>query len=242
MTAPYTSGLFDDSVADIAAAYERLGHTLGWRFLNVSRAVLDAPVRIALITINPGGNSIPVDHPAESCEDGASYLVERWHNYPPGQATLQIQVQALFRMLASEIGFIGTHSELLEQSLISQFVPFRSPRIADLPRQSESLEFSRRLWARILPIASPLLIICLGRDVQRELRSLIPSAMGATQIDVVSYPTGWGKYAAEIDQFDRSGSVVRLLYLPHLSTWTLFTSKKCKQYIPAIIHAAAKDA
>ncbi len=237
-----TAELFDTLISEIEAEYSRLGHTLGWRFLNVSRRVLEQPVRIALITINPAGTCIPADHPAASCEYGASYLVERWGTDRPGQSTLQVQVQQLFEALARELRYDGSAAQLLEASLVSQFVPFRSPRFAALPRQAESLEFARKLWAHVLPVANPKLVICLGREVQRELKALLPAALGATYVESQALPTGWGSYQAEVTSFNSEDAPVRLLYLPHLSTWTLFTSRKCASFIPAIIHAAAMDA
>ncbi len=231
--------LFDSCVREIADAYQRLGHTLGWRFLSVSKSVLDGPVKIAVITINPAGKSIPVDHPWESCEDGSSYLVERWGDSPAGRSTLQIQVQEMFALLKNSTRFVGEVRDLIEQSLISHFVPFRSPRLAELPRKGESLAFGRKLWATLLPVSSPDLIICLGREVQRELQKLIPSSMSATHTGRVSYPTGWGEYTAEIDTYSTRDGAVRLLFLPHLSTWTLFTSVTSVANMPGIIHAAA---
>lgn len=235
------SPLFNLLIAEIEDEYLNLGHTLGWRFLNVSKTVLNGPTRIALITINPAGDHIPEDHPSASCEQGSSYLVESWGSDAQGKSTLQVQVQLLFSALAAEIGYMGPSAQLLEESLISQFVPFRSPRFALLPKQTESLDFSRNLWSRILPIVSPRLVVCLGRDIQCELLTLLPGSLGVKKIGTESFPTGWGTYTAEVTTFDKEGMSVRLLYLPHLSTWTLFTTKKCHSYLSAIIHAAAKD-
>lgn len=236
-----TLPLFDACIEDIDAAYKRLGHTLGWRFLSVSRAVLDNPVKIALVTINPAGNAIPSDHPWQSCENGSSYIVEKWGNSTPGRSTLQVQVQEMFRLLRDTIGFSGSHEELLAQSLISHFVPFRSPRFDDLPRKAESVEVGRKLWSNILPRSLPRLVICLGRDVQKELRWLIPQSLSATHIGCRSHLTGWGNYTADVDSYMTPHGSVRLLFLPHLSTWTLFTSGKSLPHMPTILRDAAHD-
>ncbi len=230
--------LFEELVLEIEQEYSRLGHSLGWRFLNVSRRILEAPVSIALVTINPAGNEIPTDHPAASCETGSSFLIEKWDDYAIGQAPLQVQVQLLFKAIALEIGYCQGANSLLEESLISQFVPFRSPRFEVLPRKTESLEFARSLWRRILPAVAPRLIVCLGRDVQHELRKLIPKAMRAHYQTTDTFPTGWGRYTADVSSFAARDGSIRLLYLPHLSTWSLFTSIKCKDFIPAIIRSA----
>jgi hypothetical protein len=230
--------LFDECVTDIDVTYKRLGHTLGWRFLSVSRSVLEQPSKIALITLNPAGNAIPPEHPWASCEEGSSYLVESWNGLYPGTSTLQTQVRKMFAALHAALGMNGNSDDLLEQSLISHLIPFRSPRFADLHHKKESVAFGQRLWTILLPHVRPNLIICLGRDAQRELRVLIPAALGAKYRASKSYRTGWGEYTADIDTFSGSHEEVRLLFLPHLSTWTLFTSSKCVVEMPVIIAAA----
>ena len=232
--------LFSECIRDIDAAYKELGHTLGWRFLSVSKTVLQQPVKIAFITLNPGGNYIPPDHPWESCENGVSYLVERWGALP-GQSTLQIQVQKMFSMIRDSINFDGTYQQLMAQSLISHYIPFRSPRFGDLPRKQESVDFGRRLWTRLLPEMSPHLVICLGREVQTELRALIPTALSASLEESRVFPIGWGKYTADIDRYSGPYGQVRLLFLPHLSTFKIFTSDKCRAQMPVIIGEACRD-
>ena len=216
----------------------RLGHTLGWRFLSVSHGVLEQPSKIALITLNPAGSSIPPDHPWASCEEGSSYLVESWGGLDPGTSTLQVQVRCMFAALHRSLGMNGNSDDLLEQSLISHLIPFRSPRFAELPHKKESVAFGQGLWRKLLPHVRPNLIICLGRDAQRELKTLIPTALSAKHRDSNSYRTGWGDYTADIDTFAAAHGQVRLLFLPHLSTWTLFTSSKCSVDMPVIIEAA----
>lgn len=235
-----TPQLFTSCVEDIEAAYSSLGYKLGWRFLSVSRFVLTSPVQVAFVTLNPGGNRIPPDHSTASCENGVSYLVERWTGNPPGQAPLQIQVQRLFEALRVPLKFHGTYEQLMSESLIGHFIPFRSPRFADLPRRDEALEIGRRLWEPLLRETTPKLVICLGREVQRELRQLIPRALDCKSHAPQSYPTGWGDYQVDIDTFRTSVGAVRLLYLPHLSTFKIFTSARCVVPMQAAIAAAAE--
>ena len=235
------STLFEECVHDIETEYARLGHTLGWRFLSVSQRVLDAPVRLALGTLNPAGDRIPPDHPWASCENGVSYLVERWRDSSiPGEAPLQVQVREMFRLLAQSMAYEGSYDQLMAESLIAHLIPFRSPRFANLHRKEESLALGRRLWTRILPQTAPRLIICLGRQAQRELRRLIPGAMRVCHASTRTFPTGWGNYTVDIDDFAGNDRAPRLLYLPHLSTWTLFTSAKCRTQMQVIMEAACQ--
>ena len=139
MSASPLSGDFDGYVREIEDAYAKFEHTLGWRFLCISRKVLTNTVEIALIACNPGGITIPPDHPTGSCEYGCAYLVEKWRGGPCGHAPLQIQVQMLFQALYG-ITHIGSSSEdLIERSLIGYFVPFRSRGVSELPCTKEYL-------------------------------------------------------------------------------------------------------
>ena len=122
----------------------------------------------------------------------------------------------MFDLLREPLHFAGSYSDLMAQSLIAHFIPFRSPRLHDLPRRRESVNFGCQLWMKLLPHAAPKLIICLCRAVQEQLRDLIPAALSATYINTESYGTGWGKYAADIDTFTTERGHMRLLYLPHL--------------------------
>ena len=79
----------------------------------------------------------------------------------------------------------------MSQSLIAHFVPFRSSRFHDLPRQKQSV---CQLWMMRL---SSSLFVWGGR----RLRDLIPTALLATQIKTEC----WGKYEADIDTLATHG-------------------------------------
>jgi len=235
-----TISLFEECISDIDFAYKDLGHKLGWRFLSVSKSIFDAPIKLVVVTINPAGNEIPKGHPWESCESGVSYVVEKWGTSLPGEETLQIQVQHLFKELCTSLNFKGSNINLMAQSLIAHFIPFRSPRFKSLHNKEQSIKFGLRLWGKILPAVKPKLIICLGREVQKQMRTLIDSQLSGKCSKKVPFQTGWGKYEAELEIYKISNGEIRLLYLPHLSTWTLFTSKKSAPNMPGIIKAATK--
>jgi hypothetical protein len=231
---------FDEFVASIRAEYLRLKHTLGWRFLAVSKDVMCGHVDIALITLNPGGRVIVPDHSEASCESGVAYLVERWGKppgRPPGTNKLQVQVQCLFREIAKRTQLAANGHELMARSLIGYYVPFRSPRLADLPEKAESFAFARALWRDVLQHASPRLIVCIDRKTQCELTELIPSIFKSSLRRSTKFATGWGKYTADIDEFDDGR---RLLRLPHLSTFRLFKSVNCEKPIAKIMDTACQ--
>ena len=65
-------------VDSIDAAYERLGHRLGWRFLTGPRRTFTDRTPFGLITLNPGGTHEDPEHPRSSSEKGSAYWIESW--------------------------------------------------------------------------------------------------------------------------------------------------------------------
>ena len=227
--------LFEDTVKRIERFYKDRGYRLGRRFLTCSRKVLDGDTpQIALITLNPGGEKQRPDHPRDSCEEGCAYLVESWKNgKPPGEAPLQIQVRRMFAELAEKLEYPGTPEELLEESLSGYFIPFRSPDVKSLGHKREALDFGESIWSSILEFVRPGLIICIDKDTYKRLKRLIPRVCGLSGANHIQIKTGWGKYKADIVEFGESPKT-KLLRLPHLSTFKLFSRAECAEPVGRI--------
>ena len=204
---------FDSITEKINNGYNRLGHTLGWRFLTVSKQVLESNPEIVFLTLNPGGSAKYEEHPVASCEQGCAYTHEQWSTHAVGRAPLQIQVQQLFSTLATILGRDNT-PQLMEQSLLAYFVPFRSPSWEALSRKDESLDFAKNLWASLFKHIHPRLIIVLGHEPFGQMATLMRSRLLGSE----STETGWGTITAETN-FYGGTSLVRL---PHLSRFKLF--------------------
>ena len=213
-----------------------LNYQLGWRFLNCSSAVLETAPPLALITANPGGNAPEPDHPSASCETGHSYLVERWGKSAPGRAPLQVQLQSLFASVAQTSGVRASGRELLEDSLAGYFIPFRSPRLADLPNLTEARVLGYSIWSAVLAETKPKLLISIDRDTYKALSMIIPSVYGEAPTGTQTFQTGWGKYTADVSDF--GNGKVRLLRLPHLSTFKLFSRAACRPYLDSMLKYA----
>lgn len=226
--------LFDRSVASIERAYEKLEHTIGWRFLTGPRATLSPNTAIGFVTLNPGGDAEPVDHPRASSEAGSAYLIETWPGSSRGAAPLQVQVQALFGSLARHLGYQGTLSTFMNQRVLSShLIPFRSPRFADLPRRSESVAFAQSLWTDILTHWTPRILLTIDREAFKHLRTILLQRPGARESDYQRFDTGWGTYQAEAARLiipDSRGALT-LARLPHLSTFKLFSRPACGPYL-----------
>ena len=232
--------LFDESISAINHFYTNHGYQLGWRFLNGSKNTLSNVPKIALITLNPGGNKIPDDHPWESCENGSSYLYEVWGNSAPGQSSLQKQIQLMFEKIISASNLSMTSNELIEESLTGYFIPFRSPRLSDLNYKKEAIQFATQLWTNILKNIKPKLFICMDRDTHKKLKPIISSVYNLPLSSSKQIPTGWGEYTADLDKFG-TNSEIQMLRLPHLSTFKLFSSLKCTTQLNNIFNEACSS-
>jgi hypothetical protein len=240
MSATTATALFEHAISEIESTYVSLGHTLGWRFLCVSKDVLQAKPEIALITANPGGNEIPTDHPTASCENGCAYLAETWGTAKRGQHKLQKQIQHLFDALAVKTQFKMGGTALMERSLIAYYIPFRSPRLGLLPRKKESLKFARSLWAPLFTRLRPKLVITIDRDAYRYFGELIDSSMTTPSRQREMMPTGWGACTADVTHYGEGKETATLVRLPHLSTFQLFSRAECKPFVDAILTSACK--
>lgn len=229
-----TGDLFEDTVKRIDQFYKDHDYRLEWRFLTCSRKVLDGNPKIALITLNPGGEEQRPDHPQDSCEEGCAYLVESWKNgKSPGEAPLQIQVRRMFAELAEKLHYQGTPEGLLEESLSGYFIPFRSPSFNELEHRSEALDFGESIWSSILESVRPGLIICIDTKTYERLKELIPRTYRLRETNHIPIKTGWGNTEIDILEFGES-SEARLLRLPHLSTYKLFSRAECVEPVDRI--------
>ena len=240
MSTTAATALFDQAISDIESTYVSLGHTLGWRFLCVSKHVLQDKPKIALITANPGGKEIPPDHPPASCENGCAYVSETWGTAKRGQHKLQKQVQHLFDALAVKTQFKMGGTALMERSLIAYYIPFRSPRLALLPRKKESLKFARSLWAPLFKQLRPKLVITIDPDAYRYFGELVDSSVTTPNREREVMPTGWGAYTADVTRYGQGKETTTLVRLPHLSTFQLFSRAECKPFVDAILTSACK--
>jgi hypothetical protein len=218
--------IFNESITAINGFYKQMNYKLGWRFLNGSKKILTLNPEIALITLNPGGNEIPEDHPWESCEKGSSYLYESWGNSAPGKHNLQKQIQLMFAQIIKSANLSISTAALIEQSITGYFVPFRSPRLDDLKHKKEAFEFADNLWGKILQHIKPKLFICIDKDTHKKLKPLLGNIYNLPITNTKKFSTGWGNTTAELDSFG-NGPQLQILRLPHLSTFKLFSSQKC---------------
>jgi len=239
-----TPDLFVRSVVKIDESYRDLGHTLGWRFLTGPKATLSPRTQIGLVTLNPGGDHEPKEHPRSSSEPGSSYLIETWPGHARGRSPLQFQVQAMLGALARHLGDAAPLAQFMNERVLSaQFVPFRSPSFAALPRRKESIAFAKNLWGEILTHWQPRLLITIDTETFANLQTTLLAQPGTRTTGHESFPTGWGDYQAETVRIARPANApaVTLARLPHLSRFALFGRAASRAHMDRFLGSLAES-
>ena len=201
------SDLFGRAVAEIEAAYARLGHRLGWRFLATPRRTLGGAAEVAFLTLNPGGTADDRRHPRASCEAGSAYLYEAWGGTHRAPRPCSGEVRAMFAWLGRDP----------DTTLSAYFIPFRSPTYTQLAAPEQSSRFAVFLWRTIFREVRPELIVCLGADVEQGLREVF-EAEGELPLARAPYPVGWEPQKAWVTWYRERV----LLRVPHLSRFGIF--------------------
>ena len=201
--------------------------------MTCSKAVLKSSPKIAFITLNPGGSRIRDDHPSASCEDGSPYLDESWGNKNPGESPLQKQIQRMFDTIREKTNYPGSKRALIKSTLSGHFVPFRSRNLDNLKDKKEAFDFGEKIWGEVLETVRPRLFICINKETAERLRKIIATTYALPESKSYKPQTGWGDYTADIVEFGNNAEV-KLLRLPHLSRFTLFTREKSKEEVENI--------
>lgn len=187
----------------IEREYQRRGDTMGWRLLYSPWRTVETAT-VAFIGLNPGSSRNDAEHSVLSCEAGSAYEIESWGGYPPGEAPLQRQVQAVFRRARVEC----------KDVLAGNLIPFRSASVQRLSDAQGASSFGTALWRDLLAQSRVRLVIAMGRDAQKALLA----AYCLAEI-VETRPSGWGQ-----QRVHRARSAdVTIIGVPHLSRFRIMT-------------------
>lgn len=215
----------------IELAYDRLGHQLGWRFLYTPAQTLAPETALAFVALNPGDDKY--HRPILSVEEGNAYRTESWWG-PRQQRGLQCQVRLLYEAVA-ERDDGRTWEELMDQTLALNFCPFRSPGWPPLVSPKESIEFSGRMWAGVLKIVEPSVIVCLGNDPMRYLDPVLRAHGAAPKGPVEKRPVAWGNVKYAVARYTTSRGEVTMVGLPHLSRFRIFGRRESQDATTEIV-------
>lgn len=219
-----------ETIEEIEREYSRLGHQLGWRFLYSPASTLSIDSRMLFVGDNPGGSTfVP---PIRSVEEGNAYRVELWPGGRSGGPNpLQKQVCGLFKILSRKLDSQIQWHELMDQTLTSNFCPFRSPSWPP-EHKEESMAFSYRLWSRIFDNICPSVLICMSRDLSFKYFGRLLLAKGLVETErTQELPVEWGNYTYSQATYKLGDREVLMIRLPHLSRFKIFGRAKSQRAV-----------
>jgi hypothetical protein len=222
---PATDEMLAPFVERIDAAYRRLDHVLGWRFLYTPAATLAPGTRLAFVGLNPG--DAEYHPPIASSEAGNAYRLERW--WGARQDGLQQQILRLYDGIAGQAA-----AEAMDATLALNFCPFRSPTWQALASPRESVAFSQAMWAAVLDICTPRAVVCLGAAPMRYLDPVL-LATGATRGSLRRYDVGWGSVTYAVAEYATPRGPLTMVALPHLSRFRIFGRSQSRPATDAIV-------
>jgi hypothetical protein len=220
-------------VKRIAAAYDELGHELGWRFLATPSRTLSPETRLAFVGLNPGGSVY--QPPVASVEAGSAYRLENW-GADGGPSRIQTQVRLLYHALGERLE--RSPADLMNETLAAHFCPFRSPGWDSLDHRGESIAFSRNLWSSILEIARPSVLICLS-DAVRYLDELLEHRGYRLRSTPQRLSAGWGTVSVRLSHRDSPTGDALLVGLPHLSRFGMFGRPGSETMLDELVESVA---
>lgn len=217
----------------IASKCSELEYEAGYRFLLCSKDLFNKETKILFLGLNPGvdKNDVTKVYSHESCEHGCAFFSEEWDGNPRGTQHLQVQVRSMLSELKSELGVQkSTETFANEDVLSAYFIPFRSSRLADLPKAKLAIQFSKELWKEIFVNWNPQIILSLGGDAAKEVTDIL-LAQGFVLKNREVIPSGWGKQTLEVITFSKGDVVITLGKLLHLSQFKIFSRDACREPI-----------
>lgn len=227
--------LFQKCVRMIEEAYRRLGYELGWRFLNTPKSTFSSKTRMVFMGLNPGGDSFYP--PAPSVERGNAFRVEKWPGNGPSH---QREVQNLFHKIAIASAYPGGGTALMDETLTSNFCPFRSPSWDALPKKIEAIQFSNQLWGEIFAQLMPPVLILNGNSHLQYMIDLFLS-MDFHVLESKELLTGWGNIKARQVRVELGGGSILIMQLPNLARFKIMSSAKCEKQSGIIAKTVAAE-
>jgi hypothetical protein len=168
--------------------------------------------KFLVVGLNPGGTSVGCTNIGQSLEkflrDDYLPFDEKWEN-----AKYQLGIKALFKHLNVD----------LRSVCVTNFIYERSKTEKDLP--IGSINSYRKILKKVIELVEPEVIIVLGVTVFAELRALL-SASSPTK-----HESGHLRYFIYVSQASLNTHPIKLICLPHLSRYALYTKKAQLDFI-----------
>lgn len=175
-----------------------------------------------LVGLNPAGRTfLP---PTASSEAGNAFRPD-----VPVQLASQVyarRVCRLFQAIADALGEGSAWRSLMDETLTSNFCPFRSRAWPPEHRTAETVAFSQDLWRSLCAHLRPRVLLCLGKDAQRAFTAVYEDLgfcwAGASR----RMPTGWGRTAFTWQTLISGEDRITIVGIPHPSYFFIVGNPK----------------
>ena len=116
---------------------------------------------------------------------------------------------------------------------MAYFIPFRSPSFKELHAEKDSIRFSLNLWREIFFTTHPKLIICNGKTVFNNVKEICTEYLDY----LPPVQLNWGDKTGQVLKYEK----LRVLGLPHLSRFKIFSRSECKKPIERLLEQATEN-
>lgn len=134
-------------------------------------------------------------------------------------------------MIGDELGV--SYKQLMDGSLMTNYIPARSRNWHTLKGKDEWLEHARQIWDERIKQVHCKLYIAISKIVFDELDGHL-TKHGFQMVDKINEQIGWGRVRYQIQRYERGDQVSLLVRLPHLSTYKIFSRAACQPAIDRI--------
>jgi hypothetical protein len=146
----------------------------------------------------------------------------------------------MYEAIAARSASPASAVALMDETLAANFCPFRSPDWNRLASRNGSIGFSRELWADVLDVARPRVLVCLGDTAGHHLTDVM-DRKGWRLVDTPSEGgIGWGDYRYRLSRYASVSGATLVVRIPHLSRFRIFGRPQSRHAVTEITTAIAE--
>ena len=234
---------FDEKVEEIKEKYQELGLYTpdrkkekcdGWRFLYCPKSRIANNNGLLILGINPGAVYDDDKRYAPYCEENEySYQWDKGCN-----DNIQRNIEILFKKISKMCG--KSSKDIVDGSLTSNFIPFRSKGIDELPKKRKCVEFSLKLWTEIIEKNNFTVLICVGKKYYWDIRTIVEKQQKVCGSDPDLIPINWGKIKIEYSEIVKGNKKLIVVGLPHFSRISFIERPESEKAVDEICEKIAE--
>jgi len=152
-------------------------------------------------------------------------------------------LQNQFKLLFQEIAKILNKKnfvEVMESAVCGYFIPFRSPNFKELKDKKDVINFSIKLWMKILAKVKFKTILCIDKLTFEKIKEILIDEKYEL-LSEQDFKIGWGNNKSVVLKFKKNNNTFTLARFPHLSRFSIFGRDKSKTYLDKIMEEIFRE-